>query len=166
MRRQARSGASAERGAGSAEWEGKRGVWSGSSCSSWPHAPQANCRAAESSSTPSFPYHPNMRSMRTVADSCGQLKMRRLSAPINDVTACQTDICVHEVGDADSADSCAPLSTKTDIGRVRSGRKRGAGGGAGAGDGGKCKMGNGKCKLIESRVKDHPRGLEIVRGHA
>ena len=41
-------------------------------------------------------------------DSCGQLKMRRLSAPTNDVTDCQTDICVHEVGGADSADSCVP----------------------------------------------------------
>jgi hypothetical protein len=42
------------------------------------------------------------------ADSCGQLKKRRLSAATNDATACRTDICVHEVGDADSADSCVP----------------------------------------------------------
>ena len=48
------------------------------------------------------------------ADSCGQLKKRRLSAATNDVTACHTDICVHHVGDADSADSCAPLTLKTD----------------------------------------------------
>jgi len=50
--------------------------------------------------------------MRTDADSCGQLKKRRLSAPTNDVTACQTDICADEVGDADNADNCAPPTSE------------------------------------------------------
>jgi hypothetical protein len=84
---------------------------------------------------PKRPMSPRHATYADSADSCGQLKKRRLSAATNDATACHTDICVHEVGDADSADSCVPPTFRMRSRAARRSKTAGVGSGQEAGRG-------------------------------